>query len=531
MNYLPWQNGTNLPQPGAQNTPQVPASNRPQKRESHAQHLCARQYLEQNYRLCQSREGSLFLVNPSTNKALSIDGPEIVDEIKAQASYRFGVRFSTSAVKDGIAAIRGSNHLTFTVSFFYMRVVQASSAVTLQVNNHFFYWIDAYQTTLCRFPLMQNGSDQNPFYAIATPPRAHITPKHLNNIPYYGNSADNIYQLFNATKLPYDQRLLIISWLVLSLLPDRHLFALELTGEPQSGKTEAQEALLSLIDPQDRMIRRPRRSKDIEPELLSSYILALDGIEHLDKEAQSLMVSCLEGYAYRSKGRQPISFDIKKPIVFNAIESVITDSELAKRSVSIEAPPQTLEKESTRYTDQQWHILMEQAFSGLLILTSRVLAHLPFDHSLARTVPREQRDFCLIGTLVASILENDSSLFWQQYDHNQYIQLQKTIDDHTIASAIQEWLEFYPEGKTDTVQNWMSTLKPFCDSDLKWPGSARDMSERLKEAHKQLEPMGIDIIREGKRGSYGRFTITKKIPKKENSHETTKNSGGHDDRV
>ncbi|MCG5547536.1 hypothetical protein [Halorhodospira halochloris] len=478
----------------------------PQPKASDAQHRWVLYYLECSYLLYESAQGSRFLVNPTTMEAIPLDDKRVIDDIKARISYNSGRRYSDTAIRDAITALRG-RPCYLQIPRIYIRVIQGNGFIALVNGDIGFFGVAANDVLYYNYQAPPGYFYPNAPPAIVVPPAPHFRPRTFMSLTPINSTQPNIHELFELTNLPKDQKLLVITWLVLSLMPNQSLFALELTGEPQSGKTEAMETLLAILDPQEKLIKRAKRRKEIEKDMTVKYIHALDGIEELKDDAQQLLVECLEGYICEIKGRNHISFEIKKPVILTAVETVITDPELRKRSISIDIPYQPNCDLKDSYSDIYYAERLSKAFYGLLNLTSFVLAYYPNPQlNLQRNVPKEQRDFCQIGVLVSQILEGNESAFWDQFDLNGAIKDQKRIDENSVACAIQRWIKLYPHGASMTVHEWMSELNPYAPHNFNWPASPQGMSRRLKEAAQLLRPY-IQVVSEGVRGSYGRYTI------------------------
>lgn len=496
---------TNLPyDPNTNQAPKPPSSN--------DVYLYVRDQLPAVFTIYGNRHGTIFFVDITTMRVQKPEDSDTINRIKHHISHFYRIKANTNTILEAINFWKGSPWTHLFQHHLYIRVIDNTNVVYLQESNDYFWCISKDAIRCDPLPAnpvpanIQASTSPNPELRLPPPIPHHWDSRKPDIKHQSGHPQPNIRRLFDITPLPKDKDLLVISWLILTLLPRYEQVALQITGDAGEGKTYTQDLLTSLIDPQEHPIISPTKKNEIAPHLPATHIVSMDNVEELNTHAQELLRSCLINHVYRPNTNKtdPYAVDIRRSVILNCLEPVITAKELQKRTITIDLVHTREHPVESPHADDHLKI-----FSGLLKLLSQVLARVD-DPWEMRHAPHELRDYCHIGQIVSKILDDKPKKFERQLRKNLREKTQRIIGEHEVAAAIQEWIRLNPEGDTLAVSKWHKTLKAYKPDTLKWPETTRGMSSQLREASSLLGTEGIEVKNEGKRGSHGYWTIRAK---------------------
>jgi hypothetical protein len=112
--------------------------------------------------------------------------------------------------------------------------------------------------------------------------------------PQRGGSLDDLWALLNVTLA---DRLLLLAWLVMALIPDRPCPVLLLTGEQGSAKTSGAKLCAALIDSPDALRAPPR---DLEGWIVAadaSHIVGMDNVSRVSEWLSDAVCRTVTGEA------------------------------------------------------------------------------------------------------------------------------------------------------------------------------------------------------------------------------------------
>ncbi|MGP9767051.1 hypothetical protein ACT3UM_15110 [Halomonas sp. AOP13-D3-9] len=350
----------------------------------------------------------------------------------------------------------------------------------------------------------------------------------INSRPYselhtHGRSADlNVIETYVA--LPKDRELLIYTYMVLCLMPERQQLALELTGEPKSGMSRLQRIIKNLVDPviKETAIRDiPTTVKKVNRLAWQHQVISLENVEApLSAVVQRRLFEllCTSQLEWRANdgNETTSSLDVSRPCVLSSLEPVICHDELAELTLSLEMPSPSIAKPRETYRIKTRHenltpVDQTCAFSALLILLGK--AHANIDQvRLEREVPDNWQDFCRIGMIVSDNLVGNPEGFWTQYQAYRSERLCEMTEEEPVAQALIKYLKI--EAITEAVEKptgvWLATLtkyRPSCTLDSQWPREPRGLGAAFKRAASLLNAQGIICYSNGKRGSKRHWVI------------------------
>ncbi|MEW6267305.1 MAG: hypothetical protein AB1641_29890 [Thermodesulfobacteriota bacterium] len=147
----------------------------------------------------------------------------------------------------------------------------------------------------------------------------------------------------NLTNLGDETFVLLVSWLVGALQPEGPYPILVLQGEQGSGKSTAARILKEIIDPSAGGLRTiPRNEQDLIIGASNSWITSYDNISSVHPWLSDGFCRLATGGALATRelysDRNEIILDVKRPLIFNGIDSLATRHDLADRAILVHLP-------------------------------------------------------------------------------------------------------------------------------------------------------------------------------------------------
>lgn len=159
-------------------------------------------------------------------------------------------------------------------------------------------------------------------------------------IPVAGGSIEDLGRHINvsAADLP-----LAVGWLLSAFMPPAPYPLLILNGEQGSAKTTTARVLRSVVDPHDTDLRPPFKSEDQLKAMLSqSMVLAFDNLSGITPTQSDVLCRLSTGSVIGSRklytDGDEFTVKAQKPVLINGISDLVTRSDLASRSISLQLP-------------------------------------------------------------------------------------------------------------------------------------------------------------------------------------------------
>ncbi|QFU01016.1 hypothetical protein FIU83_05145 [Halomonas sp. THAF5a] len=471
-----------------------------------------RQILHQAYRLVADPNGVYFLVPNFGGPVLMLEAEMIAPIIKHIAASTNNRDVSDQNVRDALEIIRGD----------YSDFATIGNGRT---------WLDNYDNRYIALngkvmmlpPKQENMIQPELAYPYWHP--ANSRPFHTMYIQ--GHSAmdlSGVRIIESYVPIPKDRDLLIYTFMVLCLMPERQQLVLELTGELKSGMAQLQDVIKRIVDPviKENAIRdTPPKVRDVDQKAWRHHVLNLEYVEDgLSSAVQRRMFEllCKSRLEWKAIGCHEItsSLAVRRAFLLSSLEPVITQPELVELTLSLEMPSPSTDK--TGKASSQCHTQeslpgedQSRVFNALLGLLGK--AHANIDQVvLDRRVPEGWHDLCRIGMIVADTLTGSAEAFWAQYEAYRNERLCEMTEEEPIAKAVVEYLRI--NGITEAVENpagvWLAILteyRPTWVSDSQWPREARGLGAAFKRAAPLLDAQGITCYSNGKRGSKRHWVI------------------------
>ncbi|WP_136255830.1 MULTISPECIES: hypothetical protein [Halomonadaceae] len=471
-----------------------------------------RQILHQAYRLVADPNGVYFLVPNFGGPVLMLEAEMIAPIIKHIAASHDNRDVSDQNVRDALEIIRGD----------YPDFAEIGNGRT---------WLDNYGNRYIALngkvmmlpPKQENMIQPELAYPYWHP--ANCRPFHTVYIQGPSAMAPSGVRIIESyVPIPKDRDLLIYTFMVLCMMPERQQLVLELTGELKSGMAQLQDVIKRTLDPviKENAIRdTPSKVKDVDQKAWRHHVLNLDNVEDgLSSAVQRRMFEllCKSRLEWKAIGCHEItsSLAVRRAFLLSSLEPVITQPELVELTLSLEMPSPSTDQ--TGKASSQWHTQeslpgedQSRVFNALLGMLGKAHANIG-QVSLDRRVPDGWHDFCRIGMIVSDTLTGSAEAFWSQYEAYRNERLCEMTEEEPIAKAVVEYLRI--NAITEAVENpagvWLAILgqfRPTCVSDSQWPREARGLGAAFKRAAPLLDAQGITCCSNGKRGSKRHWVI------------------------
>jgi energy-coupling factor transporter ATP-binding protein EcfA2 len=506
--------------------PHMPANLLPQAQQNNNQNrnqtLQVLVFIKTYFFIAKSCHENYFIVDPPTLKIYFIDDPAISNMLKNKYLKTTQSILTNKAIKDSIDFLKAEECIIH--NNLYVRVACFKHVAYVQMNDYEFLSIysngawniqNATQIHDPNFQFKPWFFKPNAFEPTYRPIFFNGYPRQL---PLITNDQQRqslaLFQIFNKFGLK-DSELLLITWMISAWIPDGNLTALEITGEPQSGRTTLQKIIRLLIDPSVLFFSKlPNNAKELKSILLDSYVLSFDHVSTIKPEIQKEFSRLLTGDFFElptTSKQETRKFFIKRPIILNSIDSTINEPELSKFTITVDLEPLKNVKIITfENLIRDSHDLFAQTFSELASLTAYVFSNprlKQVENTFSETTSIVHlTEFCNIGKLIAERLGYNSSTFWEQFKQQRERRFTAESIKNPVVEAIRLWIENEEQNsRTLSPQGWISELKPYrkkLASDTNWPSSAKYMGSALKHAAPILREHGIRCFSQGKRGSY-----------------------------
>lgn len=471
-----------------------------------------RQILHQTYRLVADPNGVYFLVPNFGGSVLMLEAEMVAPIIKHIAATTNNRDVSDQNVRDALEIIRGD----------YADFAEIGNGRT---------WLDNYgnrHIALNGKVMMLPPEQENMIQPELACPYWHpANSRPFQTLYMQGPSAmapSGVRIIESYVPMPKDRELLIYTFMVLCLMPERQQVVLELTGELNCGMAQLQDVIKRMVDPvtKENAIRdTPSKVKDIDHNAWRHHVISLENVEDgLSPAVQRRMFEllCKGRLEWKAIGCHEItsSLAVRRAFVLSSLEPVITQPELVGLTLSLEMPSPSTDKTGKAFS--QCHTQeslpgedQSRVFNALLGILGKT--HAKIDQvNLDRRVPDGWQDFCRIGMIVSDTLTGSTEPFWSQYEAYRNERLCEMTEEEPVAKAVVEYLRI--NAITEAVEKpagvWLSILdeyRPSCVSDSQWPREARGLGAAFKRAAPLLDAQGITCYSNGKRGSKRHWVI------------------------
>jgi len=315
--------------------------------------------------------------------------------------------------------------------------------------------------------------------------------------PVQGGKIEALKPLVNMSD---DDWVLYVAWLVGALCPWGPYPILFIGGAEGSAKTTTANFARALVDPARVLSSAPPRDdKDLVVQAKANRVVSIDNVSYVPGWLSDALcrISVGGGYMVRKLYTDDslVIFDHQQPVVLNSIGDILSNNDLADRSISLFLP-QVPEKErkTQRSIEAEFKRVLPGVFGGLLTSVSMALKRL--DETKPSCLAR-MADFSLWVTAAEPALPWEPGRFMEVYSSNRADQVQRSIENNTFTAAIIDWLGGRG-GKiwTGTSKGLLGELKPYAvgrTDSKEWPATPEAVGKKLRRLTGFLARAGIDV--------------------------------------
>jgi hypothetical protein len=383
----------------------------------------------------------------------------------------------------------------------------------------------------------------NGWQVVDTPETKFIRSNTAQGLPIPDGA--NINLLWNHINIENDDRALLLAFMLESWRPDTAYIILMLSGWQGSAKSTSHKRIRQLSDPNAIPLRTaPKTVQDAFVSAANNHQASFENMSNLSKAMQDAICTISTGGG--EAGRKLYSdcdesvIEVKRPVILNGIECVLTRADAIDRAVVLNLPK--IEKRD-RKRDAELDAAFEQdapaIFAGLLNLFSKTLNELP---RVKIPEPQRMADFTYLGEAMCAAYDNletenilllpkNVQSFNQLYDANRGDSLVNALDSSPAALAVIEmmhdrkfeWIGMLKELKTELENSYHQDGEG-------WPKSAKGLGGILRRMSPAMNEVGVGIEFLRRKNNGGRvrvFLFRDFIESKNNVHEVhtyTKNA-------
>lgn len=464
--------------------------------------------LANSYFFCygMTDKGARFLIPRGCGKALVFDSGQIAPFIKKLVADDLDLAISDSVVRTALEILSQEEPERIKVS---------SGRTWLGSGGE--RYIMFFECVMMWPAGQENMVRPNFYWPVWLPSNANLPPFLVMQGPSAYHPS-GVRVIDSVITLPEHRNLLIYTYMVLLLMPERRQLALELTGVSQSGKSLLLHIIKSLVDPTSTggEIREvPTTAKEVDSYARQHHVLNFHNVEvPLTQAAQRRFYEFLEGarlnLSLQPKPEATSHLVVSRACTFSCLEPVVTHRELSERTLSLEMPSSSTTRISRPdHEPEERFLLVEeehnQVMSGLLGLLGK--AHAEMDTvTLVGAIPDGWHDFCRIGVIISRALYGSDEAFWSQFEAYRNDRLCERIEQEPVAMAMQQYvlINNLTEVVEKSVAQWQAELEPYrpaAASDREWPQGPREFGAAFKRSVPLLKENGIACYSNGKRGS------------------------------
>ncbi len=302
-------------------------------------------------------------------------------------------------------------------------------------------------------------------------------------------------QLWRLANIPIEYRVLVVTWILECWRQSTPFPILELIGGQGTGKSDTQDRLRDLVDPNAVNLRAaPKDVESIHVGAGSNWLVSYNNLSRVTPAAQDALCALSTGGGHASRtlytNRDETIIESKRPVILNGITPLGTAQDMIDRSIRLELPIIT-----TRRKDADLKAEFKQArpsiLGWLLDLFVKVLAVLP---GVEIKDPPRLADFAELGEAVRLAMGEQNS-FAEVYANVRQRAITQGIEASPAALAMLDYAESKSPGQlhSGTIKTLLRKLEAFKGDADAWPRSARGLSEILRRQAPALQSVGIEV--------------------------------------
>lgn len=485
-----------LPVMAAEISPDIPETTATDENEKISQASQLVTFVEAHAELFHDQNGDVYAHEKNSRTTWRIESRAFKDWLQAMFFGTTGKSVRDQSFREALSTMAGRGRIQGECRDVYVRVAMLDDC----------YFLDLGEKSKASIVKIRAGN----WEVISDAPVMFLRPESQRALPMPESGGD-LSLLWQAANIPKDCQVLVVAWLCECLRLDTPFPVLELIGEQGSAKSTTQTALRKLIDPNACDLRAaPKTVEDVYVSAGVNWLVSYENISHLSAPMQDAFCVLATGGGHAKRklysDADETVITVKRPVVINGISVAITAQDLVDRAITIDTPTITerMEMPDLWRNFEQHH---GKILGALLDVMASALQYLPETHLPKVDRPR-LAEFARFGMAVAKAMHQPPELFMQQFTARRQESIARTIDASPVATAVVEWFDKNPDGRTITVKEWMNALDyfkpPYSDA---WPKTPKGLGDALRRAASSLRQMGIECRALPKLGGVIRWEI------------------------
>ena len=313
--------------------------------------------------------------------------------------------------------------------------------------------------------------------------------------PAKGGDLTSFLRLLN---IPKSKRLLVVAWLLECWRPNTPYVGLNLVGMQGAAKSTAQSLLRSLIDPNAENLRTaPTGGQDVAVAANNGHLLSFENLSRLSPALQDVLCTVLTGGAFAKRrlftDATEALVQIKRPVVLNGIDAVVTRPDLLDRFIVIELP-RIVRRRTHSEVVVDFEAMRPSVFGALLDLFSRALAVLPEVATEDLELPR-MADFAVFGEAVGRAMGEPPGTFLKAYEANRRTGAAQVVEGSALALAIIAAVTATGElrGCFAEITAKLNAAQPAGARHQAWPRTGKAFGDEIRRLQPALEAANVSI--------------------------------------
>lgn len=346
-----------------------------------------------------------------------------------------------------------------------------------------------------------------------TPPILFRPHNHQHALPEPAKSGADAKLIFDFLNLSDDkEKVLILSWLVTSMIPNIPRPILILFGMEGSAKTTTGLLLRSLLDPSAAEVVTLSSSIPELAQTLDHHAVPLfDNLTNITPNQADMLCRAVTGSGFTKRALFTDADDyvmaFKRAILITAINIPTTAPDLLSRCLTIQlAQVEKAKRREMRDIDERFNRVKSRIVGGMYDLLSKALQIAPGLH--IAEAPR-MADFARYGAAVAKAAGYGEETFFQALFTNSEGRTEEILESHPVARALQTFMQDYKawEGNATQLLDELSRIHGEPRRGDDWPSLHNQLTKRLRILQATLSEAGVAIEIPNSRGKRGRHII------------------------
>ncbi|MBK7491762.1 MAG: hypothetical protein IPI17_06970 [Nitrosomonas sp.] len=299
-----------------------------------------------------------------------------------------------------------------------------------------------------------------------------------------------------------NDQLLLVAFMVNACLPDNEYPIMLISGPTGSGKTTFTENILEIIDPTIFGVSAPLTStEEITLAAFHRHVPAFDNNGGVFKpNIQNLLCQSSTGASSSTRkfftNTDAVVIDLRKPLIFNSLQSPFSQNDLLSRIVNLQLKPLTTadyaKKGGKTNLKRQFKADLPKILKGFYVILQKVFVLIDKIKDPEKLF--RMGDFTKVGIAVEQVLGYEEGSFLKAYENNLKQGSAASIEDSDLAQAVISLSRKLREAETYLLTEFISVLKGYSNSPRSIPENCKAFKTELGSVEKALfEVHGIKI--------------------------------------